>query len=139
MSRRFSERTLRTRLGLRIVQQRLDGSDGLPGKGFTLKQLRDAVFNDRQYAGELFKDDLASYCAANPSDACTVLTQWDRHDNLDSKGAMLFRRLASRLLVNPVSSLLPPAGCGRVTRRGPIRVSRRGARRCRKRAAPERP
>ncbi|MEA3194942.1 MAG: acyl-homoserine-lactone acylase, partial [Betaproteobacteria bacterium] len=32
-------RALRTRLGLRIVQQRLDGSDGLPGRGFTLKQL----------------------------------------------------------------------------------------------------
>ena len=102
-------RSLRTRLGLRIVQQRLDGSDGLPGKGFTLRQLRDAVFNNRQYAGELFKDGIAQLCAGSDSPACPVLTQWDLHDDLDSKGALLFRRFASRLLVNPVSSALPPA------------------------------
>jgi acyl-homoserine-lactone acylase len=101
-------RALRTRLGLRIVQQRLDSSDGLPGKGFTLKQLRDAVFNDRQYAGELFKNDLAAYCAGSSSPACPVLMKWDQHDNLDSRGALLFRRFASRVLDNPVSSVLPP-------------------------------
>jgi acyl-homoserine-lactone acylase len=101
-------RALRTRLGLRIVQQRLDGSDGLPGKRFTLRQLQDGVFNNRQYAGELWKDDLAAYCASSSSPACPVLTAWDRHDNLDSKGAILFRRLASRLLTNPATSALPP-------------------------------
>jgi acyl-homoserine-lactone acylase len=101
-------RALRTRLGLRIVQQRLDGSDGLPGKRFTLKQLRDGVFNNRQYAGELFKDDIAAYCEGSSSPACSVLTAWDLHDNLDSKGAVLFRRFASHVLVNPASSALPP-------------------------------
>jgi acyl-homoserine-lactone acylase len=113
-----TERTLRTRLGLRIVQQRLDGSDGLPGKGFTLRQLRNAVFNDRQYAGELLRDPLVAQCRAQPlmvgtsgpvdvSAACDVLAKWDLHDNLDSRGALLFRRFASRALVNPVSSALP--------------------------------
>jgi acyl-homoserine-lactone acylase len=101
-------RALRTRLGLRIVQQRLDGSDGLKGKRFTLRQLQDGVFNNRQYAGELWKDDLAAYCAGSSSAACPILTAWDLHDNLDSKGAILFRRLASRLLGNPVTSALPP-------------------------------
>jgi acyl-homoserine-lactone acylase len=101
-------RALRTRLGLRIVQQRLDGSDGLRGKGFTLKQLRDAVFNDRQYAGELFKDGIAELCASSSSPACPVLAKWDLHDNLDSRGALLFRRFASHVLVNPASSALPP-------------------------------
>ena len=33
--------------------------------------------------------------------------QWDLHDNLDSRGAILFRRFASRALTNPVSSALP--------------------------------
>lgn len=102
-------RSLRTRLGLRIVQQRLDGSDGLPGRGFTLRQLQDAVFNNRQYAGELFKDGIAQLCASNGSPACPVLTRWDLKDDLDSRGALLFRRFAQRLLVNPVSSALPPA------------------------------
>ncbi len=116
-------RALRTRLGLRIVQQRLDGSDGLPGKGFTAKQLRNAVFNNRQYAGELFKDGLAQLCASSSSPACPVLAQWDLHDNLDSKGALLFRRFASRLLVNPVSSSLPH---GPVTVRDAVRRERPG-------------
>jgi acyl-homoserine-lactone acylase len=118
-------RSLRTRLGLRIVQQRLDGSDGLPGKGFTLGQLQDAVFNNRQYAGELWRDELVAFCRQNPtligqrgpvdvSKACEVLADWNLHDNLNSRGAILFRRFASRALgaplgvglpVNPVSAL----------------------------------
>ena len=107
-------RTLRTRLGLRIVQQRLDGSDGLPGDGFTRQQLQDAVFNDRQYAGELWRDQLVELCNSAPgghlmgssgpvdvSEACPVLAAWDLHDNLDSNGAILFRRFATRALASP--------------------------------------
>src|SRR4051794_37473739 len=45
-------RSLRTRLGLKIVQ------DGIAHGGFTLRSLQDAVFNDRQYAGELGRDPL---------------------------------------------------------------------------------
>ena len=101
-------RALRTRLGLRIIQQRLDGSDGGKGKGFTLKQLQDAVFNNRQYAGELFKDGIAELCQGSSSPACPVLTKWDLHDNLGSRGALLFRRFASRVLTNPATSALPP-------------------------------
>jgi acyl-homoserine-lactone acylase len=102
-------RTPRTRLGLRIVQQRLDGSDGLPGTRFTPQQLMDAVFNDRQYLGELWRDQLVAFCRAHPviagasgpvdvSGACNVLAAWDLHDNLDSRGALLFRRFATRAL-----------------------------------------
>jgi acyl-homoserine-lactone acylase len=107
-------RTLRTRLGLRIVQQRLDGSDGLPGNRFTRQQLQDAVFNDRQYAGELWRDQLVQLCNSAPggylmgssgpvdvSGACPVLAAWDLHDNLDSNGAILFRRFATRALASP--------------------------------------
>jgi acyl-homoserine-lactone acylase len=107
-----TERSLRTRLGLRIVQQRLDGSDGAGGTKFTRQKLQDAVFNNRQYAGELWRDPLVAMCNANPtlvngdgdsvdvSAACSVLAAWDLHDNLDSNGAILFRRFASNLLAS---------------------------------------
>ncbi|HZI90120.1 MAG TPA: penicillin acylase family protein [Thermoleophilaceae bacterium] len=105
-------RSLRTRLGLRIVQERLAGSDGLPGRRFTLRQLQDAVFNNRQYAGELFRDRLVSICKAEPvmqgsqgpidvREACPILEQWNLRDDLDSRGAVLFRRFATKLLALP--------------------------------------
>jgi acyl-homoserine-lactone acylase len=107
-------RTLRTRVGLRIVQQRLDGSDGLSGTVFTRQQLQNAVFNDRQYGGELWRDQLVQLCSSAPgghllgssgpvdvSEACPVLAAWDLHDNLDSNGAILFRRFATRALASP--------------------------------------
>ncbi len=102
-------RTLRTRLGLTMVRQRLHGRHGVPGKKFTLGYLRRMVFNDRVYSGELWRDELVSYCEANPtmigssgpvdvSDACPVLKHWDLHANLGSRGDVLFQRFASRLL-----------------------------------------
>ena len=108
-------RALRTRLGLKIIEQRLDGTDGLGGPNrFTRQQLQDAVFNNRQYAGELFRDELVALCENAPggeldgdggpvdvSGACPVLAAWDLHDDLDSNGAILFRRFASNLLGNP--------------------------------------
>jgi acyl-homoserine-lactone acylase len=104
-------RALRTRLGLVMVAQRLAGADGLPGNRFTLAQLQDMVFNNRQYAGELLRDQLAAMCEANPvlvgsngpvdvSAACPVLRAWNLHDDLDSRGAILFRRFASRALAS---------------------------------------
>jgi acyl-homoserine-lactone acylase len=108
-------RSLRTRLGLRIVQQRLDGTDGLGSPHtFDRQQMQDAVFNDRQYAGELWRDQLVQLCKMAPgggfllgsngpvnvSGACPVLQAWDLHDNLDSNGAILFRRFASRVLAS---------------------------------------
>ncbi len=108
-------RTLRTRLGLRIVQQRLDGTDGLPGNDASrASSSRTHVFNDRQFAGELWRDQLVQLCSSAPggyllgssgpvdvSGACPVLAAWDLHDNLDSNGAILFRRFATRALATP--------------------------------------
>jgi acyl-homoserine-lactone acylase len=107
-------RTLRTRLGLRMVQQRLDGTDGMAGNRFTRRQLQDDVFNDRQFAGELWRDQLVQLCQTAPggyllgssgpvnvSGACPVLAAWDLHDNLDSNGAILFRRFATHALATP--------------------------------------
>jgi acyl-homoserine-lactone acylase len=99
-------RTLRTRLGLVMAEQYAP---------FTTRSLQDAVFNDRQHAGELWKADLVAMCKANPvltgtsgpvdvSAACPVLEAWDVHDNLDSKGAILFRRFAENALGTTGSS-----------------------------------
>src|SRR3954469_8736613 len=99
-----TQRSLRTRLGLK---QLLDHK----GK-FDLDELEKVSLGDRQYAGELWRDQLVSMCKANPvlqgssgpvdvSAACPVLAAWALHDNLDSKGAILFRRFASRALASP--------------------------------------
>jgi acyl-homoserine-lactone acylase len=104
-----TERSLRTRSGLVQVEERLAGSDGWTGDRYTLQQLQDTVFENRQYAGELWRDELADFCEATPvmtgtggpvnvSEACPVLRAWDLKDDLDSRGALLFRRFASRAL-----------------------------------------
>ena len=114
-------RTLRTRLGLRMVQERLAGSDGRPGRRFTLAQVQDTVFNNRQYAGELFRDRLVELCRASPtmtgtkgpvdvSAACPVLERWNLRDDLDSRGAVLFRRFAAKVLPLPGPLSAVPAG-----------------------------
>ena len=101
-------RSLRTRLGLRIIEDRLAGTDGRKGKGFSLHDMTWAAWNDRQYAGELWRDEAVAMCRANAgampsasgpvnvSEACDVLAAWDLHDNLDSKGAILARRFINR-------------------------------------------
>ena len=104
-----TERSLRTRSGLVMVEQRLTGSDGRPGDRYTLSQLQDTVFDNRQHAGELWRDELAAFCETQPtmvgssgpvdvSEACPVLRAWDLKDDLDSRGAILFRRFATRAL-----------------------------------------
>jgi acyl-homoserine-lactone acylase len=117
-------RSLRTRIGLIMVQQRLAGTDGLAGNRFTRQQLQDMVFSDRSYAGEMWRDQLVELCNSAPggqlmgssgpvdvSGACQPLADWDLHENLDSRGAILFRRFATRALnANPASIANPPTG-----------------------------
>src|ERR671937_502175 len=83
-------RSLRTRIGLIMTQDRVDHG------GFTLRDMQNMVFSDRQYAGELTRDQLVQMCRSMPpaqvGSACDVLAHWDLHENLDSKGAVLFRR-----------------------------------------------
>lgn len=97
-----SERTLRTRSGLTMVQQRIDGSDGLNGKGFDIDSLSERMLGNQHYAGQILRDDLVTLCSENPqvllgdkkidvSQACQVLAKWDLTANVDSRGAHLFR------------------------------------------------
>lgn len=94
---------LRTRMGLQQVFDRLDGTDGLGGNDFTLENLQEVVYGNRSYAAELVLDDVLADCLAKPfmpltgggtinaGPACAILTAWERRNNLDSRGAHVFR------------------------------------------------
>ncbi|HEX6944565.1 MAG TPA: penicillin acylase family protein, partial [Casimicrobiaceae bacterium] len=97
-------RSLRTRSGLTMIEERLKG-----GGRFALADIQALLNVNRQYAGELFRDDLVRLCESSPveigssgpvdvSAACPVLKAWDGHDDLDSRGAVLFRRFVTRAL-----------------------------------------
>jgi acyl-homoserine-lactone acylase len=95
-------------------------------KGFTLRAMQDMVFSNRQYAGDLWRDQLVSFCntllpagivpttggVTSIGDACSVLAKWDLHENADSKGAILFRRFVDNLMGSPLGEggLLAEAG-----------------------------
>ncbi|CAN5894921.1 hypothetical protein BH11PSE1_BH11PSE1_21140 [soil metagenome] len=93
---------LRTRSGLMTIEARLAGSDGLPGKSIDPASVQAMLYANRNLAADLVIPDLLKMCTAAPSgtstagkdvslaDACTVLAQWDRRMNLESRGAHLF-------------------------------------------------
>jgi acyl-homoserine-lactone acylase len=98
-------RSLRTRIGLIMTAQNVR-------KGFTLQTMQDQVFSDEQYAGMLTRGALVTMCrvesvtgylptSSGPpvrvGDACSVLAHWDLRENLDSRGAVLFRRFWDHL------------------------------------------
>lgn len=109
-----TERTLRTRMTLTALEERIAGADGLPGRGFTLDTMRDLLFADRSAVAELAAADTARMCAALPDGkaptsgggqvdarpACAALTAWDGRYRVDSRGALLFTRFWTRLQGN---------------------------------------
>jgi acyl-homoserine-lactone acylase len=88
-------RSLRTRLGLIQLRERLAGTDRLPGKGFDLENLMFVGWRDRVYSGELWRSDLVRGCL---TPACAVLRKWDLKADLDSKGFILWERFVARLV-----------------------------------------
>jgi acyl-homoserine-lactone acylase len=113
-----SARELRTRLGLKMLIERFDDPAQPATRPLDRQAVQDLVFNNRIHSGELFRDQLVGLCQAAPggfllgsggpvdvSDACPALAGWDLRDDLDSNGAVLFRRFATRLLA-PVGGLL---------------------------------
>ena len=98
-------RSLRTRIGLIMTAENAK-------RGFTRQAMQNEVFSDRQYAGEMTRDDLVAMCeqyASGPGylpssngpvaigNACAVLKKWDVHENVGSRGAILFRRFWDNL------------------------------------------
>jgi acyl-homoserine-lactone acylase len=102
-----AQRSLRTRLGIHMVQERLAGRDGHAGRKFTLEQLQQIMFSNRSLAGELLRDDLLALCRERGSvrledgtrvelaEACEALAGWDLHLDLASRGAHLFREFVA--------------------------------------------
>jgi acyl-homoserine-lactone acylase len=117
IGREGTVRSLRTRLGLRLVQDRLSGSDGLGGNLFSLEKLQTTTFNDRNYGGELAVSALVAACGSSVTladgtvvdltRACGVLSSWDRKVNLDSVGAHIFREFWSRAVNIPSLYAVP--------------------------------
>lgn len=91
-------RSLRTRLGLDIVADRVAGTDGLGDAKFNLANLQAALYQNRHIGAELVRDDLVAACKASRKNslaaACAALEGWDLKVNLDSKGAHLFHLFA---------------------------------------------
>ncbi len=110
-----SQRAMRTRIGHRMILDRLDGLDGSGKTTFSRQDLQDLLFSNRNMLGELWVDDLVTYCRtagrlpATPdgsgppemidvSEACQVLTAWGRTNTLDDPGAVLFYRISQLAL-----------------------------------------
>lgn len=99
----------RTRTGLRLVERRLAGTDGLPGNKMSLQTLRQAMYRADTMLGESIREDTVRDCRANASfnlaadhpvdlsKACDVLAGWDGTARLFSNGAALAREYILRL------------------------------------------
>jgi acyl-homoserine-lactone acylase len=105
-----AERTFRTRLGLVQVEDRLAGKDGLPGKRFNRELLQKVMLGNRVYSAELWREQAVEMCKSalggrllgsdgpvDVSGACEPLEKWDGRDDLDARGAILFRRFVSQV------------------------------------------
>jgi len=100
-------RSLRTRMNAILLSDTsATGAAGLDGK-FSLKELQKALFDDRSLAADLLRDDLVTACTLQNSvkiadkvidlsEACAALKGYNKHLNLESKGAVLFREWITR-------------------------------------------
>ncbi len=95
------ERTMRTRMVYRYVQDRLAGTDGLAAhrkeSPWTLRHHEHA---NRLGAFEVMSanDDLYSVCdATGETRACEVLRAWDGRSERDSRGTHIFEEFVARL------------------------------------------
>lgn len=113
-----TQRAMRTRNGHRQVLDRLDALDGTGKNTFSRQDMQDLVFSNRHLLGELWQQDLATYCAqvgqmpATPpsdgsepemvdvSEACPIIANWGATDNLDDPGSVLFYRFAKLSLAD---------------------------------------
>lgn len=89
-------RSLRTRMGYKQILARLDGTDGLGGKKFSLEKLQKILFGNRNLSAELLSDAVVKNCPATLEKACAILSKWDKRENLESVGAVIWREFWSR-------------------------------------------
>lgn len=99
-----TERSLRTRMGLSVIDERLHGTDGLGAPGFTVPTTQAALLSGRNLTAELARDAMVALCRADPTQtatdgrsvdvrqACAVLAAWNLRDDPSSRGAVLWRQ-----------------------------------------------
>jgi len=91
----------RTRAGIAQIVDRVSGADGLPGTSFTLASLQEVYKAGRFYKPERWLGEFVTACLASArtdlAAACTVLRDWNRKEQLDAKGALLFREFYARM------------------------------------------
>ncbi|MFZ4300285.1 penicillin acylase family protein [Streptomyces cinereoruber] len=97
-------RSLRTQELILTAQKRIDGTDGLPGRGFTPETMGKLLFSDNSRAADLTLDTTVAACRGvafglvlvdgnlvDIREACPILAGWKSHDyTSDSRGSWLF-------------------------------------------------
>ncbi|MER5732572.1 penicillin acylase family protein [Streptomyces sp. NPDC002138] len=114
-------RSLRTQELILTAQNRINGNDGLPGRGFTPENMRQLLFADNSRAADLALNATVSACQGAPfglvlvdgnlvnvSEACPILAAWKDHDfTADSRGSWLFENYWFQLLGGQAIEKLP--------------------------------
>lgn len=114
-----TQRAMRTRIGHRMILDRLEGRDDADKTTFNRQDLQNLLFSNRNMLGELWADDLVQYCgmsggrmpatpAAEPnppefvdvSEACTVIANWKQTNTLSDPGAVLWYRFAKNAMAD---------------------------------------
>lgn len=92
----------RTRFGLKMIADRLNGRDGLAGTRFSTSNLLNLAFSNRHTFATTLLPDLKALCRATPfatlpdgqnvdlRQACAILTKWDGTAETNSIGVPLF-------------------------------------------------
>ncbi|MFF3018546.1 penicillin acylase family protein [Streptomyces sp. NPDC057939] len=97
-------RSLRTQELILTAQNRINGTDGLPGRGFTPETMGRLLFADNSRAADLALNATVAMCRSRPfglilvdgnlvnvSEACPILAAWTDHDyTSSSRGSLLF-------------------------------------------------
>jgi acyl-homoserine-lactone acylase len=105
---------MRTRLGLTQIEDRMAGTDDLPGSGFDRQWLQDVLFQNRHHTAELTLDGVLTLCAEEDNDvdlgggvfvdvseACTILGAWDATNDTDRVGPHIWREFWGRVNNTP--------------------------------------
>jgi acyl-homoserine-lactone acylase len=100
------EQKLRTRIGFHQLEEML-----VQRKRLQPADLQELMFANRVYAAELVLPELLPLCFAAADSAltpaCNALAAWDRHANLDSRGAVLFREFWNQASTIPGKWAIP--------------------------------
>jgi len=92
--------SLRTRIGLLKIEERLKGVDGRPGNRFTVDQLEQITMDNKVLSALLWRDAIVKMCreaGGDLAEAGDVLARWDMTEDVDSQGAVLWRRFFEQL------------------------------------------